>query len=178
MKFKTIATAILAFNAGAFLPASAQSIDLCPILSQLISESGKGFPTVRGDATISDLGWYRCRHPIPGSTTCKIELKKDGTDTHNKIEFGWQRGSMEEAVATAEALAESAAACDLGEYVAPYEDLDPEDRKWRIRVDGGIDTPVLSEGVTIRFRSRFNSFAKAPFAMMDLSYGKVHHESD
>jgi hypothetical protein len=160
------------------LTLSAQEVDICPILAQLISESERGYPRVIGDVSIVELGWYRCRHPIPGSTTCKIELKREGRDVFNKIEFGWQRVSMEDAVATAELLAESAAACDVGEFIAPSEYLDPEDRRWRIRVDGGVETSEFSEGVTIIFRSRFNTRVEEAFAMMSVNYGKVYPEPD
>lgn len=154
--------------------AFAQSSDICPVLRQLIEEAPRGFPSSRGELVDIGLGWYRCKNPIPGATICKVDLSQDDKDIKNVISHNWQRSSMEDALSTSEALAEAASACDLGAYLAADYDAEPEERVWRIKVDGGIESDAVDEGVTIRFKARMNERANAPFALMEVTYSKTH----
>lgn len=157
-------------------PLPVRAAELCAALEQLLEEASEGFPSARGTLMDADLGWYRCKLPIPGSTICRVEISVDPDDGDRRsIEHRWQQSSLDAAFLTAESMASEADACDLGELRAPTPGATGRRNRWTITA-AFTETSLGGESLVVSFGARAAERRSEYFTIMSVTHATWREE--
>lgn len=161
---------LLVLTVISLAPLPVRAGELCAVLEQLLAEAPEGFPNARGTLVDADLGWYRCRLPIPGSTICKVEISVDPEYGDSRtLEHRWQQSDQDAALAAAEAMATEAEACDLGEFRAPAPEATGRRNRWSITAAWN-ESSRGGESLVVSFGTRVVERRNEYFTTMSVSH--------